>query len=475
MSIGQILLDRHLLTPDQLEQARRHQKLAGCSLSESFVILGFVDTEQLEAIYHEPPPVPDSVAETGLDLQFLLGFVLRCIYVTGLETIPDVAEFVKLPAGVLDEVFESARKKRLLAAAGVLQSDSRIMRYVMTDAGRQRALEAMEQCQYAGPAPVPLADYWAQLEKQSISHERVTADDLARSFEHLVLPAALLRRLGPGVRSGKSLLLYGGVGNGKTSIAEAIGNAFRHTIYVPHCIYVDGQIIKIFDPAVHQRASVTGGASPQPAGPRWVRCQRPVVITGGELTMEMLDLTLDPISKYYEAPSHIKANGGVFVIDDFGRQRVRSVDLLNRWILPLERQQDYLTLHTGQKLRLPFDQLVVFSTNLAPEQMMDAAALRRIPYKLRIDPPSPHDYAEIFRRVCDAHHMELPGEVLQRVIDEFYPRTPGSMEPAGYQPKRIVEHVLACCSFEGSEPELTMDRVTDALKNLTIHEATPAV
>jgi predicted ATPase with chaperone activity len=346
--------------------------------------------------------------------------------------------------------------------------------------GRERAVEALQQSQYVGPVPVSLADYRRQVKKQTVTHERIRTEALSQVLSHLVLPEEIFRQLGPAINSGKPILLYGASGNGKTSIAEAIGQVFQQTIYIPYGIEVGGHIIKVFDAAVHEEvpslASVEepdgGQLSLRPAefDPRWVRCRRPVVIAGGELTLEMLDLKQDALSNDYEAPLQVKAAGGVFVIDDFGRQLVRPQDLLNRWIIPLEKKVDYLTLHTGKKFDLPFDELVVFSTNLSPSQLMDQAFLRRIHYKFRVDPPAVEDYKILFQRICHLHGLDLPEDVLSYILHVFYPET--RTPHAAFHPKFIVEHVMATCHYENIPPQLTHDFVQDALQHLLIVEPT---
>jgi hypothetical protein len=482
MSLGDLLMGRNLLTDEQLDEAVERFKMAGGTLADSVVALGFLGREELDEILREPPLAPDTVESTGLDRQFLLNYMMRLLSVFGVETIPDASEQAKLPTGVVQELFEEAKDKRFIEIIGPSPRQPHVLRYLLTDAGRDWAAQAMRQCQYTGPAPVTLADYQVQVSKQSIGYERASAPDLTRSFSSLVLPKYVLDRLGPAVNSGKEILLYGGSGNGKTSIAEAVGRTFRQRIYLPRAIEVDGQIIKFFDPAVHEEVEPAAGVGSSQGGslfrdarevdPRWVLCRRPVVLTAGELTLEMLDLNFDTVSKFYEAPAHIKATGGVFIIDDFGRQQVRPADILNRWILPLERRVDYLTLHTGMKLKMPFDELVVFSTNYPPEKMMDEAALRRIRYKLRIDPPNFQDYEKIFQRVCDAHSLTLFPDVLAFLIEKFYPET--GLPSAAFHPKFIVEHVVARCNFEGVPPRLTVDRVKEALQNLLVSDTARA-
>lgn len=475
MPLGKFLIERNVIDPAQLEAALEHQKRAGDSLIESLIAVQAVAREELEALLGEAPPAPETLEETGLEPRFLLALVLKTLFVTGVETTPAVARHTALPETVADGLLQAAKEQRLVEVLGLADSRRSIYRYALTDAGRARSLEALEQSHYVGPAPVPLDVYRAQSARQTISRDRITPESMQRALSHLVLPPGVSELLGPAANSGKSILLYGSPGNGKTSIAEALGQAFEGSIYIPHCVEVGGQIIRIFDDALHVRCDAPqpeeGAADGPPADRRWVRCRRPVVVTGGELTMEMLDLSFDAVSKFYEAPIHVKANGGVFIIDDFGRQRVRSVDLVNRWILPLERRVDFLTLHTGKKLEVPFDQLVVFSTNFPPRDLIDDAGLRRIPYKFAIPEPTPEDYAAILRGVCEANRLELDAGVLPYLLERFYPAT--GLARSGAHPRALVEQVLDRCRFHGGAPHMSLELLHAAVRNLLVDGEPP--
>lgn len=423
-----------------------------------------------------PTPVsPENVEECGLEPQFLLRFVLKNAYVTNLETAPDLAEYMKLPGAVVHDILEQAKDKRLVEVLGLADMRSNAYRYALTGTGRDWAIEALGQSQYTGPAPVTLDAFRAQVAAQSIAADQVTPESMARAFSHLVLPEGTIARLGPAANSARALLLYGEPGNGKTSIALALGKAFNHAIYLPHCIEADGQIIRFFDPSVHEKwtGAPPASASGVEADERWVLCRRPVVVTGGELNMEMLDLSFDPISKYYEAPAHMKASGGLFIADDLGRQRVQALDLINRWILPLERRIDFLTLHTGKKIELPFDQLVVFSTNSPPQELIDAAGMRRIPYKFYVPVPAYHDYVQILRDVCAAQRLEVPDEVISYLLDEFYPKT--GIALSAVHPRFIIDHVIERCRFEGVTPHISLELIHDAVENLVVEGEPPPV
>lgn len=480
MALGDLLLKNKLLSKEELAAALEYQRVSGGLLGDTLINLGFITQEKLEEVLSDPPRRPETIDDTRLNSHFLVNSILKLIYVSGLETISEFSNHIKLSRGITEELVNIAKKEHLIEVQGAANANYTALRHALTGMGRERAIEAYGWCQYTGPVPVPLSDYHAQVQKQTITNERINAKVISKSLSHLILPEETLRQLGPAINSGKAILLYGFSGNGKTSVAEAIGDTFNQTIYIPHAIEVDGQIIKVFDPSVHKVIS----SQPDPRGgdqnpiylpktsfdPRWVRCSRPVIISGGELTLDMLDLEFDALTKSYEAPLQVKATGGVYVIDDFGRQLVRPHDLLNRWIIPLERKLDYLTLHTGKKFDIPFDELVIFSTNISPGDLMDTAFLRRIHYKLRMDPPSEEDYKAIFRRICEFHHLEISEDMLSHLLHRFYYQN--KVPLAAFHPKFIVEHAIASCNYEGVTPHLDLDLVKDALKNLVIAEST---
>jgi hypothetical protein len=371
------------------------------------------------------------------------------------------------------ELVEEAREFALVESLGARGRDlSSELRYGLTGKGRDWASEALERCQYVGPAPVSLEAFRDQVERQRITRERIGPEQITRSFAHLVLPEDLLARLGPAVNSGKSILLYGRSGNGKTAIAEALRDAFSDVVAVPYCIAVDGQIINYVDAHVHQ--AVPNGHSDelsQSFGPkrdrRWVACRRPVTVVGGELTLDMLDLVFDGAAKFYEAPAHLKATGGIFVIDDFGRQRASPESILNRWVVPLERGVDHLSLRTGKKFPVPFDGLVVFSTNLTPTDVADQGMLRRLHYKLEITEPSKEDYARIWAQVCRERGIELPDDLVAYLEEAFYAR--GAVPRAGYHPRYLVDQVKAMCEYAGRPLQLDRRLLGLAWSNLFAH------
>ncbi|MDQ3560946.1 MAG: ATPase, partial [Pseudomonadota bacterium] len=464
MLLGDILVAQGLVTPADVAAALERQQARGGILGDHLVELGKLRPADLEAVMRAAPPSPRSIAETGLALADLLNLMTKALYSGSVETPSKMADVLKLPPRTVQLLIEQAQERKLLdilGAAGVSAVSE--LRYMLTERGKQWAMDALGQNQYIGPAPVSLAAYTERIQRQRITNERVDRAAVDAAFGNMVISESFVRQIGPAINSGRSILLYGPPGNGKTSVAEKIGGIFSDTIFIPYCVEVDGQIIKVFDPGLHKRvrrnpeAPARGTLRREDFDQRWVACRRPFIVAGGELTLDMLDLSFNTLAKYYEAPLHVKALGGIFTIDDFGRQMVSPEALLNRWIVPLESRVEYLKLHTGKSFSLPFDELVIFSTNLAPRDLMDPAFLRRIPYKLDISGPSPDDYRKIFRIVAKAFDLEASDDILDFVIADL---GANDFPLASYQPKFIIDQVRAACKFEGIPQQLRSDLVS---------------
>jgi hypothetical protein len=470
MQLGDILVAHGLVSPADLTEALERQREQGGRIGENLVALGKLSSEDLDEVLHSTPLAPRSLEETGLALADLLNLVTKAMYANSLETPSMIIEMLKLPPLAVQQLLEQAKDRKLVDVLGSsgLRAVSEL-RYTLTEKGKQWALDAMALNQYIGPAPVPLSAFCERVTRQAIANERVDRASIDGAFAKMIIAEDFIQEIGPAINSGRSILLYGPPGNGKTTVAEKIGDMFRDVVYIPYCIEVEGQIIKLFDQGTHKQIP---NANPNRAGSlrredfdkRWVPCKRPFIVTGGELTLEMLDLSFNSQAKFYEAPLHIKALGGIFVIDDFGRQIVAPEALLNRWIVPLESRVDFLKLHTGKSFSLPFDELVIFSTNLAPGELMDPAFLRRIPYKIEIGAPSKEDYRRIFRAVAKGAGLEEVDEMCQFVIAEL--REKNDFPLASYQPKFIIDQVRAACKFRGIHPQFKAEFVERALKNL---------
>ena len=421
------------------------------------------------------PTSPQTLEDTGLTLMQVCDLALKQLYLHGNLVGTQIARHARLPFQVVDEVLRFLKDERCIEVASGELIGPASYRFNLTELGRRRAREAFEQCRYIGPAPVPLEAYIAQCRKQTVVGTACHPDDLIAAFRNLVIRPTLLEELGPAVCSGKSIFLYGPPGNGKTMIAKGLGNFLnRHggEIYVPYAVIAENSIITIFDPTIHE---ATDGAdvidnsdlgvsnkndavsSWQQTLPdlRWRRIRRPVVMTGGELTLEMLDLRYNKTSNFYTAPLHIKANCGVFLIDDFGRQIVSPRDLLNRWILPLEEHMDYLTLATGKKFSIPFEQLTLFSTNLDPRELVDEAFLRRIRHKIQINSPDRELFTEIFKLNCKQRDIPFRDSAVEYLYSNYYGT---GKPPRSSDPRDLLEIVQSICRFR-SEPVVLTDQI----------------
>jgi predicted ATPase with chaperone activity len=404
-----------------------------------------------------PLRIPESVADVGVRKGFLEELALKILYLEGPLPLSQLAEQIRLPSTVVEELSRRLRKEQLCEVTG---TDSvGFPNLAITSQGRSRALELLSLNQYAGAAPVSLQSYVQQTQMQSVRHVEVHEPDIERAFSNLVLDKKTLTQIGTAVNSGASIFIYGPTGSGKTSIAETLPRVFEQDrVWIPFAVEVDGQIIAVYDPLIQR--SVPEQESPK-SDARWVLCQRPAILVGGELTIEMLDLAFNPVTKFYVAPAQMKANNGVLIIDDFGRQRLRPEELLNRWVVPLDRRVDFLTLAGGRKIEIPFELIVVFSTNIDPARLVDAAFLRRIPTKIKLNTVTPDEFREIFRGVCTQNGLqysaEIVDEVAQIISNEF-------SEPLrACYPRDIVNQICWAARYEGKQPLLERDAVMRAV------------
>jgi predicted ATPase with chaperone activity len=458
---GEKLLEEKVITEDQLEKALERQRLSGGRIGNNLVELGYITPDKLGEFFHISPVSPKTVEETGLELSFISDLILKHVLFMGEFTIGVISSVVKLPASVVDTAIEELRREKMIEVKGAAHYAKASYQFQVTSQGKQRALELLDICAYVGPAPVTLEQYRSLVERQTIKQIVVNEETVKKAFSTLVVDEDILRRLGPAVSSGKAMFIYGPAGNGKTTIAETIGKVLPGAVYIPYALIVGGQIIRIFDSVNH--IMLRNEESSDSLDQRCVLVRRPVVMTGGELTLKMLDLDFNAISKFYEAPLQMKANNGLFIIDDFGRQQVDAHSLLNRWIVPLERRTDFMTLSTGMKFDIPFDQLVIFSTNIEPRRLVDEAFLRRIRYKIKIDHPSEQDYETIFRKVCKANGIEFRKATFSHLIDQYYKRLGVKLNAC--HPRDIIDHIIDDAHYYNHPPQLTDEGIELAWNN----------
>ncbi|QDU43244.1 Proteasome-associated ATPase [Symmachiella dynata] len=422
----------------------------------------------------EAPSAPRSLEETGLALMQVCDLILKQLYLQGGLLGLDLAKEARLPFNVVDEALRFLKDEKCIEVATGELIGRVSYKFHLTDLGRNRARDAFEQCRYMGPAPVALEDYVRQCHRQSVVGMTCNATALMAAFENMIIRPNLMQELGPAVCSGRSIFIYGPPGNGKTMIAKGLGNFLNSgggEIYVPYAIQTENSVITVFDPTLHDVTDNEDDLDVEDSDEsmrllnentvdrRWRRVRRPVVITGGELTLEMLDLRYNSTANFYQAPLHIKANGGVFLIDDFGRQIVSPRDLLNRWILPLEEREDYLTLTTGKKFSVPFEQLIIFSTNLDPRELVDEAFLRRIRHKIQIGPPSRELYTEIFELSCKQRGIPFAQPAVDYLYRTFYD---AGKPPRSSDPRDLLEICQSICRFEEQEVVLSEDLISEA-------------
>jgi predicted ATPase with chaperone activity len=401
----------------------------------------------------------EGTAAEGLGVRRSLveGLTLKTLFYLGEASIQELANQMCIAAYIVEGVFQRLRKDQFIQAVGLAPGGHRV---TLTSAGRARAIELLGIDQYVGSVPVSLDDYVARVKSQSVRDMEVRPEDVALAFKDLVLDASTLAQLGTSVVSGRAIFLYGPPGTGKTTVAEKLSEMFRaESIWLPYAVEVDGQIIAVYDPHVHERVESNGGMN---GDLRWVRCRRPRIMVGGELTIEMLDLQYNPSTRFYTAPVQMRANNGFLIVDDFGRQRIRPLDLLNRWVVPLDRRVDFLTLAGGKKLQIPFDLFVVFATNLDPASVVEEAFLRRIQTKINLGRVTTEQFHEIFRRVCAETDMTydaaLVDDVKKRIEQEY------EQPLRACQPRDLVNQIVWRARFEGTKPALSVASLHDACR-----------
>ena len=422
------------------------------------------------------PLQPKTLAESGLSPVMQRDILLKTMFRQNLTEVGALSRVLCLPVAVTQELVDMARTQRLVEAMGTLHANAGgEMGYQLSDAGKARALDALSQSEYFGAMPVPLTAYGVQMKKQSIRNITMTRDRLMGAMGHLILPDHLIDHLGPAVGSGRSILMYGPPGNGKSSISNGIRDALGDTIYIPRAVEYQGQVISVYDPIVH---TIAAEAEDDPNSirrtaarydRRYVYCRRPTVITGGELSLEMLDLVYNPTSRTYQAPLQMKSSGGVFIVDDLGRQKEPPQAIVNRWIVPLEESRDILALQSGEKFEVPFDTLVIFSTNFHPNKIFDKAALRRIFFKIKIDGPNQADYLKIFAMVARKRKVAMDEATLVHLLRVKYPTIDNIF--ANYQPIFLIDQMIAICEFEGIPHQMTPDLIDRAWANMFVEES----
>jgi hypothetical protein len=445
------------------------------TLTEEVTLLGDAPPTDEEAIpatgNSYTPRIPTRWEDLGLDLSFLFDLTLRTIYTRGQITGADLATEMAIPFPVLNPILQAMRKQVLIDIVGQRgnSGDASFVYEIKPPKGTAALQDALDKTTYVGPAPVPFADYVEAVLAQTIKRLVVTRRSIRKAFEDLIITDEVFNEIGPAINSAQSIFFFGYPGNGKTSIAERITRLMGDAIYIPHAIEANGHIIKVFDPIQHtpvadddphQELTDTILKRTGIFDQRFIRVTRPTIVVGGELTMPMLDLKYNPVGKFYEAPLQMKANGGIFMIDDFGRQQVRAMDLLNRWIVPLEKKYDYLNTITGTKVEVPFDQLLIFSTNLDPHQLADEAFLRRIKFKIEIRDADEAQFRQIWRLVCKAKRVEYDDRGIDYLIEKWY--KPANRPFRMCQPRDILDQMMSIAKYNMERVNFSPDLIDAA-------------
>lgn len=424
---------------------------------------------------------PNSVEETGISFGQLLDLCTKTIYYGGRPSAREIAEQMALPFNVVETIISFLKREKFIEVVGSVGIGEQQYQYALTERGNEKAAEALEKNQYVGPTPIPFDEYVKVIHEQSVRKLKVDAEAVDIGLGDLVLTGTTRNLVGPAVNSGRSLLLYGDPGNGKSSIAKGIGRMLKGEVLIPYAIDVSGQTIRVYDPRVHTETRPPVPEDIAANGPtraerrrdlRWVIAKRPLIITGGELTLADLELKFSAQSKFYIAPLQMKANCGVLVVDDFGRQLVQPKELLNRWIVPMEARVDYLSLLSGETIEVPFELLLVFSTNIPPQKLGDEAFFRRIRHKIEVGDPDESAFLEILRRACAANNIEYSDAAGRYLIERYY--RPRARHFRGVHPRDLVDLLLDISSFQGRKPDFTPEWIDLACASYFIddHEET---
>ena len=468
-----VLIEKYRAIPQT-----RTSRMSVSPLANLLKTVAHKEPEEHQPDHHETssaivPPVPETVEESGIPASMLEHLILKLLYTRGEMLGRDLSEAMGLKFSLIEDFLEYLKHQHLIQAKTSMGMGNSTTLFALTETGRDHARECMEHNQYAGPAPVPLFQYSYIVRRQKQREGWLTPDGLAHAYRRMVVTPRILSQIGPAVSSGNSFLIYGQPGNGKTFLAEALGNLDESPIYIPHAIECQGQIVQVFDPVYHQAIedeapSVMLSAVQEPYDRRWVKCRRPFIVTGGELTLDMLELKYNSTSKIYDAPYQLKANNGIYLIDDFGRQLCTPAEVLNRWIVPMERRVDFLKFTGGGKMTVPFEAFLVFSTNLKPDQLGDEAFLRRIQYKMFLRSPDQSEFATIFQKYCEARNLACDESLLAGFIEMHYLRTARPFRRC--HPRDVISHAIDLIHFERLKFELSDDLLNRAFESCFLED-----
>jgi hypothetical protein len=419
------------------------------------------------------PPVPETLEETGLAASVLQQLILKMFYAQGEMLGRDLSEKLGLKFSLIEGIIDLFKQQHLIQAKKSLGMGNSTVLFALTETGRNQARECLENNQYAGPAPVPLYQYTHLVRRQRRQDGWLTPEALRQAYRRMVVTPRVLSQIGPAVSSGNSFLIYGQPGNGKTFLAEALANVDDTCVYIPHALDCQGTIVQVYDPLYHQPVEDGQERSVFTTGPqydgRWIKCRRPFIVSGGELSLGMLDLNYNATSKVYDAPYQLKANNGIYLIDDFGRQQCTPTEVLNRWIVPMERRVDYLKFNSGGKITVPFEAFLIFSTNLNPEQLGDEAFLRRIQYKMLLRSPDEQEFTNIFRRFCESRSLPHQDSLIAKFIEKHYRKTQRRFRRC--HPRDVLSHAIDLIHFEKLPFELTDDLMDRAFESCFLEES----